>query len=126
MKITREMIEKSYEYAKKVYHKQIDKTSAANNLYKEVGMHQGSASHYIGAFCSMMQGEKYTRTINTEATRYYLENIHKDYGVEQLRIALKAVNQHIDYYGKLGKGKLRSIEKLLNEYKTQLGTRGAR
>lgn len=69
----------------------------------------------------MMQGKKYTRTINTEATRYYLENIHKDYGVDQLRIALKAVEQHTDYYGKLGRGNLRSIEKLVNEYKTQLG-----
>ncbi|MBE2909030.1 hypothetical protein NSS60_04600 [Anoxybacillus sp. FSL W8-0382] len=121
MKITREMIEKSYDYAKEVYHKKIDKTSAANSLYREIGMHQGSAYHYIEAFCSMMQGKKYTRTINTEATRYYLENIHKDYGVDQLRIALKAVEQHTDYYGKLGRGNLRSIEKLVNEYKTQLG-----
>jgi hypothetical protein len=113
MRITKEMIQVSYIYAKQVFHKQIDKTTAANNLFGQLGMHQGSASDYIGAFCLMMEGERYTRTINTEATKYYLENIKKDYGPEKLQLALIAVSQHTDYYGKLGKGRLRSIEKLV-------------
>jgi hypothetical protein len=120
VKINKEMIEKCYFYAKKVYHKQIDRTSATNSIYGEVGMHQGSANDYIGAFCSMMEGEEYKRTINTEATRYYLENINKDYGIDKLQIALTAVNKHTDYYGKQGRGNLRSIEKLVYEYKIRL------
>jgi hypothetical protein len=117
MRITKEVIAQCYYYAKKVYHKQIDRTTATNNLYSELGMNQGSAGDYFEAFRLMMKGERYTRTINTEATRYYLENINKDYGFEQLKIALKAVNLHTEYYGNLGRGHLRSIEKVVDEYK---------
>ncbi|QRG66005.1 hypothetical protein [Brevibacillus choshinensis] len=113
------MITASYLYAKKVFHKQIDRTSATNSLYSEVGMHQGSANDYIGVFCSMMEGNGYKRTINAEATRYYLENIKIDYGFNQVQIALEAVSQHTIYYGKLGRGNLRSIEKIVKEFKTQ-------
>lgn len=80
-------------------------------------MNQGSAGDYIEAFGSMMNGERYTRTINTEATRYYLENIKNDFGLDQLKIALKAVDLHTKYYGNLGRGHLRSIEKIVDEYK---------
>lgn len=121
MRITKEIIAQCYYYAKKVYHKQIDRTTATNNLYSELGMNQGSAGDYIEAFGSMMKGERYTRTINTDATRYYLENIKNDYGINQLKIALVAVNLHTQYYGNLGHGHLRSIEKVVNEYKFQLG-----
>lgn len=80
-------------------------------------MNQDSAGDYIEAFRLMMNGERYTRTINTEATRYYLENIKNDFGLDQLNIALKAVDLHTKYYGNLGRGHLRSIEKIDDEYK---------
>lgn len=116
MKITKEIIVRCYYYAKKVYSRQIDRTTATNNLYSELGMNQGSAADYIVAFGSMMNGERYTRTINTEATSYYLENIKNDYGLDQLKIALKAVDLHTKYYGNLGRGQLRSVEKVVDEY----------
>jgi FAD synthase len=121
MKIHKEIISRCYYYAKKVYHKQIDKTTATNNLYKEVGMNQGSAGDYIEAFCSMMNGERYTRTINTEATKYYLDNIKNDYGYDQLKTAINAVKLHTKYYGGLGRGHLRSIEKVADEYMQNIG-----
>jgi hypothetical protein len=94
MKITKEKFARCYYYAKKVYQRQIDRTTATNNLFSELGMNQGSAGDYIVAFGAMMNGERYTRTINTKATRYYLENIKNDYGLTQLKIALKAVDLH--------------------------------
>lgn len=111
------MIQASYLYAKKVFHKQIDRTSATNCLNREVGMNQGSANDYIGVFCSMMEGNGYKRTINAEATRYYLESIYRDYGVSQLQKALLAVRTHTIYYGKLGRGNLKNIEKIVEEFK---------
>ncbi|WP_410514041.1 hypothetical protein PaeBR_06405 [Paenibacillus sp. BR2-3] len=118
MIITKGMIQASYGYAKQVFvfHKQIVKTTAVNNLSRQIGMRRGSAGDYVGAFYAMMSGDKYTRTINTEATRHYLENINKDYGADQLKIALKAVKKHTEYYGNLSNGKLRSIEKLLESF----------
>ncbi|MEH6945009.1 hypothetical protein [Bacillus sp. JJ722] len=62
-------------------------------------MNQGSAGDYIEAFCSMMNGERYTRTINTDATKYYLDHIKNDYGLNHLNKALEAVNLHTQYYG---------------------------
>jgi hypothetical protein len=117
MKITKEIIVRCYYYAKKVYQRQIDRTTATNNLFSELGMNQGSAGDYIEAFGTMMNGERYTRTINTEATSYYLENIKNDYGLDQLKIALNAVDLHTKYYGNLGRGQLRSIEKVIDEYR---------
>ncbi|WP_137790944.1 hypothetical protein [Bacillus sp. E(2018)] len=117
MKISKEVIACCYYYAEKVYGRQIERTNATNLIFNEVEMNQGSAGDYIEAFRSMMNGERYTRTINTEATRYYLENIEKDFGFDQLKIALKAVELHTEYYGNLGRGHLRSIEKVVEEYK---------
>jgi hypothetical protein len=65
----------------------------------------------------MMDGKEYRRTINTYATEYYLENIKKDFGTEALNRALKATEEHVKYYSTLGKGNLRSIEKIVQEYK---------
>lgn len=72
MKITNEMIGKCCLYGEKVFQNQMDKAKAVSMVQVETGMDRGSAGFYIGVFCSMMEGEKYTRTINTEATRFYL------------------------------------------------------
>jgi hypothetical protein len=116
MKITKEMFEMSYIFGKKVFQKEIDISQASKLLSVETGMHSGSAKAYVGAFILMMNGEKYSRTLNTEATKYFLENINKDYGKRQLQIALNAVEQHTKYYALQGKGKLRSIEKLIYQF----------
>ena len=64
-------------------------------------MNQGSASDYIVNFKKMMDGEKYTRTNNAETTDYFLTKIFSDYGVSKLSNAIKAANEHVDYYESL-------------------------
>lgn len=54
MKITKEKIVRCYYYAKKIYQRQIDRTTATNNLFSELGMNQGSAGDCIKAFGLMM------------------------------------------------------------------------
>jgi 5-methylcytosine-specific restriction protein A len=63
-----------------------------------------------------MDGDKYTRTNNTEQTDYLLTNILEDYGVEKLGNAIKAANEHVDYYEGLGKGKLNSIKAIIYKH----------
>lgn len=65
----------------------------------------------------MMAGEEYRRTINTFATRYYLESIRNDFGIGAFNKALNAIEAHAKYYSTLGRGHLRSIEKIVKEYK---------
>ncbi|QHI73087.1 hypothetical protein [Aminipila terrae] len=78
-------------------------------------MNVSSSGDYISSFLSMMEGQRYTRTFNSYATRYILENIKKDYGDKQFQKALEAVQEHGNYYNGLNNGNLRSIQNIINE-----------
>jgi len=97
MGINDEMIKKSYTVAKKVYDNEIELSNGAYILNMECNMDVNSAKDYIGAFLNMRNGEQYERTIKDKANRYFLENIHKDYGYDGLQTALNAVRLHIEY-----------------------------
>lgn len=119
-KITMEMTERGYEYAKRVYYETISKKNALDELAKETGMNRGSASDYIQGLKYMLTGRGYKRTFNSEATDYFLENIFEDFGGSYLGLALQAVRSHIDYYSELRKVNLYSIEQIYNKHKKKL------
>lgn len=64
-------------------------------------MNPGSAQDYIATLRLMLDGLKFTRTINVFATDYYLTGIYNDYGPKSLAKAISAVEKHIEYYEKL-------------------------
>jgi 5-methylcytosine-specific restriction protein A len=68
----------------------------------------------------MMDGQKFTRTNNAETTKYYLENISKDYGKTRLANALSALEQHIDYYEDLQNTTMHKIRKIFEEFKSKI------
>lgn len=117
MKISNEMVEQAYLLAKKVYNHEAPRNDAKFQINSASGMEPGSAQDYITVFLAMLDGQEYRRTINTYATKYYLENIKKDFGIETLKKALNAVDKHVKYYKTLGKGSLKSIENILKEFK---------
>jgi 5-methylcytosine-specific restriction enzyme A len=114
MKITTEMTEAAYAASADVYHGRISKNQALNHLETNYSMNSGSASDYIVNFKKMMDGEKYTRTNNAEATEYFLTHILNDYGVGKLGNAIKAANEHVDYYEGLGRGNLNGIRSIIS------------
>ena len=114
--ITNEMIVLCYAYAKKIYNREIEEKQAVDKINRIENMNPGSAKDYITAFFRMIEGEKYIRTINIKATKYYLENIRKDFGENTLNNAIKSVEKHIAYYEN-GHGSLKSIKQLLVQYK---------
>ena len=116
MKITTEMTQTAYQAAKDVYHGRISKNDALDILENEHGMNRGSASDYIVNFKKMMDGNKYTRTNNAEATDYFLTQILSDYGLAKLRNAIKAANEHVDYYEGLGRGNLNGIRAIISRH----------
>ena len=116
MKITTEMTEAAYAASADVYHETINKNQALNHLESEYGMNRGSASDYIVNFKKMMGGEKYTRTNNAEATDYFFTQILNDYGAGKLGNAIKAANEHVDYYEGLGKGNLNGIRAIISRH----------
>jgi 5-methylcytosine-specific restriction protein A len=116
MKITTEMIEAAYSASANVYDGKISKQQAINDLKTKFSWEGNSPSDCIVNFKKMMDGEKYTRTNNTEQTDYLLTNILEDYGVVKLGNAIKAANEHADYYEGLGKGKLNSIRAIISKH----------
>lgn len=128
MKINDIMIEHVYSVAKNVYcNKNIGLVEGAKYLESECGWTYSSAIGYIHVFDRMINGALYTWTINGNATEYYLQNIFDNFGYDILQTALKSVEQHIEYYKKLGpinnietiyeyfKG-IKKIENVYNEY----------
>lgn len=96
-KITNDIVEKSFEIAKKVYEEKITENEGIRVL-EEIGMKDTSAHHYINNYSNLVRGKLFTRTINAYGTEYFLENIYKENGVTGLRNALLSLSQHIDYY----------------------------
>ncbi len=82
-KITIERIQKAYEQSKLVYFEQKSLSKARDTL-ENAGLNKNSAVDLIANFRRMMNGQKYTRTNNTETTQYYLDNILKDLSYAQI------------------------------------------
>jgi hypothetical protein len=113
--ITEEMVMSSYEIVKKVYQGKIGRSEGRTEIAQKTGMNVGSAGDFITNFLAMIDGQRYTRTLNTFATRYYLENIRNDYGEAVFMNAIHAVSEHVKYYNALGRGNLNSIQSVIDE-----------
>jgi len=122
MKITTEMTKAAYTVSKEVYHGRMSRNDALDSLEAGHGMNRGSASDYIVNFNKMMNGEKYTRTNNAETTDYFLARILSDYGSIKLANAIKAANEHVDYYEGLGRGNLNGIRSVISRHETILNS----
>jgi len=117
-KITQDMIETSYEFARKVYDRNIELKKALDEIELKSGMERGSALAYLNVFCCMLDGKEYHRTINEAATDYFLSSIKRDYSYDHLKSACSAAKKHVEYYFRIRGGRLKSIEKVINKYLT--------
>ncbi|MBC2722666.1 hypothetical protein [Desulfosporosinus sp.] len=120
MKITMKMSKGAYEVAKKVYSGQLNRNEGKIEINKTTGMNEGSAQAFITIFLAMMNGEEYKRAFNNDTNKFLLESISKDYGEEFFQNALDAVQKHIKYYSKLGKGNLTGLQTIVNQMKQDL------
>jgi uncharacterized protein with ParB-like and HNH nuclease domain len=114
--LTNKMAEVSYEVAKKVYAGSLGRTAGKDEIAKLTGMNSGSAGDYIADFLAMMNGEKYTRTLNEYSTRYFVERIREDFGEGAFRKALAACQKHAEYYAGFGHGRLAYVERIVKKY----------
>ncbi len=119
MKIALDMIRATYAEAKKLYEGDAHE-DAATYLKNHHSMNKNSALDYIHAFKKMVSGEEYKRTLNKEATNFFLTQIRSDYGVVKLVQAIDAVQKHVDYYEEQGRGNLPSIRNIISVHKNFL------
>lgn len=116
-KITNEMVKIAYEYAKKVYLKELTRNEGKVEVAKVSGMNVGSAQDFITDFLAMMEGKEYHRTMSNYGTTYFLENIKMDFGDKSFLLALEATEKHIKYYNSLGYGQLKAKEDIVRGFR---------
>ncbi len=113
--ITLDIIMEIYPLAQDVFDNKQDLNGALD--YLEPKMDRGSALMYLNTFKAMRLGERYTRTINKTATRYFLEQIFKDYEADGLKKALTALKAHIEYFESfIGGSKMKNTREIHEEF----------
>ena len=112
---TNEMAQYAYKISKKVFEGSLTRAEGRDEIINQVDMNPGTAGDYISAFLAMMSGDKYSRTLNEYSTRYFLDQIKKDYGETALKKAITSCRRHAEYYEALGYGRLAYVEKIVEE-----------
>ncbi len=118
MKISNEAIRAAYAAAKRVRGGELSRAAAIHELHDRFGLNPSSAADTITNIGYMLQGKRYVRTNNAFATDYFLQMIHRDYGLNALRKAISSVERHVEYYENLPRGsKLPRIRQLVQKYR---------
>lgn len=108
----------AYEVAKRVREGAASITEGTDELFSHYKLNRSSARDTVNNINSMLDGKKYVRTNNAFATEYFLEMIYRDYGVSALKLAIFAVEQHIEYYAELPKGsKLLKVSQIAEKFR---------
>ncbi len=115
-KISSSVINDVYLSSKDVYFKKRTLTEEVKSLSEKYDVKESSMADYIYAFKHMMNGSEYQRTINYNATKYYLENILIDFGYTNFSNAINALEKHIQYYEKLQNITMKKQRSLLDEF----------
>ncbi len=106
----------AYAAAKRVYQGEQTESEAKQALATSKAMSEASALNYIHAFQKMMNGDPYHRTINEFATKYYLENILRDFGFGAAVRAVASVRAHLQAYRNGRPGQLTGIEAICDAF----------
>lgn len=113
--ITNEMVYKSYEIAKKTYLNKISKEEGVKTLV-EIGMNESSAKIQLNIYVHLIRGERYRRAQSLFSTDYFLKKIYEDDGIEYLKNAVQALEQHIIYYESLKNTRVIKNREILKKY----------
>jgi len=98
MHITTRQVEAAYAVANRVFDREITIEVGANELHGIHGLNQTSAIQYINGFASMLRGKVFKRSMNIQATDYFLTRIAEERGQPALKAALASLELHISYY----------------------------
>lgn len=113
-----EQIATAYEMGKLLYLKQILKKDAIKQI-EISGMATGSAKIYLTVHKHLMEGTFSSRTIKAKSFDYFLENILKDFGQKYLSNALKALQNHMEYFKEVqGLSKMKRTLSVYEKYTT--------
>jgi 5-methylcytosine-specific restriction enzyme A len=116
VKITEQAIHVAYTIAREIHEGRLTNKQGLDALQKIHGMNRNSASDYIHTYRCMVEGRRFTRTINVYATEYYLTKFHELGGRARLLNALSSLRQHFDYYEGIDKTKVQAARSIYNRF----------
>jgi 5-methylcytosine-specific restriction protein A len=119
-KMTNQMVEKSFEIAKKRFLEKITLQEAVENL-ENIGVNPNSARDYIYLYKHLRNGELFKRRANEYATEYFIENIYKENGKPELSIALNSLLKHFEYWESYSGSKIKGGRIIYNKYLKLIG-----
>ena len=114
MKIPNSIIPLAYEVSKEFYEGKISLKDATSKLIKDKSLNENSARDYFYNFKYLLEGKKFTRTLNADTMEYFFTHIFEDYGEKNILNCLIALREHIEYYeaqNNTTMRKMRSIHK---------------
>ena len=114
--ITKEMAELCYKTAKSIFPNENEIKEVAKDISNKTGMIFGSAKDYLKNFFLMIQGIKLSHDMSERDTRYYFDNINKDYGKDTLRKAITS----LQLYLVADKQNHPGLQKIINEYEIKI------
>ncbi|MEZ8742730.1 HNH endonuclease [Photobacterium swingsii] len=114
--ITIKEIKAAFQLGLKAYEQDISASQLKNKLVDDYAMNPSSAHGYIEIVQHMLNGRQYTRTINAQATEFYLQHIYERYGIDKLKNAVEAVRKHLDYYLTTKTSKQQAVRKICEQY----------
>ena len=117
--ITSQQIETAYLVSAKIFDKALSVESGVNSLIAE-NLNPNSARDFINNYRAFRHGKLYQRTLSQKATDYFLKRISMDNGIDDLRLAIQAVTQHINYYENLTSTNLPSLRRIVERYTAEL------
>ena len=120
MKIINSLVPLAYDLSVSVYENIKTLSEAKRELSANNQMNVNSAADYINNFGYMLEGKKFTRTLNAFSMNYFLGRIAEDYGFDGLSNALEALEQHIEYYENTQKTIMHSTKGIHKKYLTIL------
>lgn len=114
-KTKKEIFVIAYEESNKLYKGIIDEDRAIRNIELS-GWKRVNAIFTFSIFNALMEGRAYKRKMPILQTDIFLNNIFNDYGKEGLKVALKSVKEHLDYYDDKYGVKQEGIKVLYEKY----------
>jgi predicted restriction endonuclease len=108
-------LEITYQTCKKVYEKKLSKKEGVLELVGQIKTNPGYAQIQIDVFLELMMEKTSKRTLSNSLFKYFLEKILQDYGLEQLRKVIDALNSHIEYFESASKKKI-ELKSIINKY----------
>ena len=117
-KISNETIVAAYPTILAVARKELHRPTGIRKLVIDFDMNANSARDFVDNFGKMVKGEEYQRLNTIFQTEFYLKMIERDFGPENLRRAISAVEQHLTYYERASGNKQPGVRRVLNtEYR---------